>query len=192
MTSSRSAPRREHRVDEVAPAGAEQPRGAHDRVRAAGLGDAPLAGELGARRRRCSGPGASDSTYGARRRGRRRRRSRSRRARAARRRAAAARATFPAPAALTRVGAASWSDSAPSTSVQAAQLTTASACRVRHGRARPRARRSRRGRRASSATTSWPRAAAARDDVLAEHPARRRSPATACATGCRSRSCRRP
>ena len=37
---------REHRVDEVAPAGAEQPGGAHDRVLVGGGGDLLLAGQL--------------------------------------------------------------------------------------------------------------------------------------------------
>ena len=74
---------REHRVDEVPAAGAEQPRGAHDRVGGVGRGDELLAGELrvavDAERRR------PDRTPPTARAWSRRRRSPSRRARSARR-----------------------------------------------------------------------------------------------------------
>ena len=112
----------QHRRDEVRAARAEQPRGADDRVLGVRLGDRALAGELRAavglqrRRRRRTRPTARAWS--------RRRRSRSRRGRRARPPPRRPRATLPAPSPLTAQRPAS-SLSAPSTSVKAAQLTTA-------------------------------------------------------------------
>ena len=128
----------QHRVDEVLAVRAEHPRGADDRVRRRRRGrHRALARELGA-------PVGADRAGGRvlgvrRRRVARRRRSRSRRGRCARRPRPPRRPGGPAPSPLISVACAS-SASAPSTSVHAAQLITASGA----SRARRRAPRRRR------------------------------------------------
>ena len=155
-TSSRSAPRRSIVSTKFVPPAPNSQAVRTIAWSPPAAATALLAGELRApvgRQRRRSG-----RTRRTARAWRRRRRSRSRRGRRARRRPRPRRATCPAPSPLTRVAPAS-SASAPSTSVHAAQLTTASgaaaATTARDGGGVGR----RRARRASRATTSWPRRA---------------------------------
>ena len=120
----------EHRLDEVAPVDPEQPRAAHDGVAGRGRQHLPLALELRRSVHR-AGRGRVRLDVGARavpsRRAapRRRTRSRWRGAAAARPPPPRPRARMPAPTALTARACSAWA-SAPSTSVQAAQFTTAS------------------------------------------------------------------